>query len=146
MEENNIKTLIDDIRQQNEVERTYLKKQLNMMKALMFAMAGIFLILLISVAVLVPKITATLDYANVALEQVSYMAEKISTTADQIFTTAEQVDEVFGSVETLVEDSSEGIAKALENMNSIDFKKLNRSIDDFNKVISPLSSFFDKFN
>ena len=29
MEETNIKLLLDDIRQQNEVERTYLKKQLN---------------------------------------------------------------------------------------------------------------------
>lgn len=131
MEDNNIKTLIDDIREQNEVERTYLKKQLNMMKALMFAMTGIFLMLLIAVAVLVPRIATTLDNANVALEQISY--------------TAEQMDDVLISVEALVEDSSEGVNKALENMNSIDFEKLNRSIDDFNSVVSPLSSFFGRF-
>ena len=139
MEENSMKALLDDIREQNEIERTYLKKQLNMMKALMFAMAGIFLILLVSVGVLVPKLTTTLDNANVALEQISYMAE-------QIVTTAEQVDDVFDSVETLVGESSEGVTQALENMNSIDFNKLNQSIDDFNKVISPLSSFFGRFN
>ena len=139
MEDNNIRTLIDDIREQNEVERKYLKKQLIMMKALMFAMAGIFLILLVSVGVLVPKLTTTLDNANVALEQISYMAE-------QIVTTAEQVDDVFDSVETLVGESSEGVTQALENMNSIDFNKLNQSIDDFNKVISPLSGFFGRFN
>ena len=138
MEEKNIKTLIDDIREQNEIERTYLKKQLNMMKALMFAMAGIFLVLLISVSVLVPKLVVTLDNANVALEQISYMAE-------QIVFTAEQVDEVLGSAKILFEESGEGITKALENMNSIDFEKLNQSIDDFNKVISPLSSFFGRF-
>lgn len=138
MEEKNIKTLIDDIREQNEIERTYLKKQLNMMKALMFAMAGIFLVLLISVSVLVPKLVVTLDNANVALEQISYMAE-------QIVFTAEQVDEVLGSAKILVEESGEGITQALENMNSIDFEKLNQSIDDFNKVISPLLSFFGRF-
>ena len=131
MEENNIKILLDDIRQQNEVERNYLKKQLNMMKALMFAMTGIFLILLVSVAVLVPKLTTTLKNANVALEQVSY--------------TAKQVEDVFVGVETLLEDSSEGVAQALDNMNSIDFDKLNKSIDDFNSVVSPLSSFFGRF-
>lgn len=131
MEESNIKTLLDDIREQNEIERTYLKKQLNMMKALMFAMAGIFLMLLIAVAVLVPKVTTTLDNANVALEQISY--------------TAEQMDDVLISVETLLEDSSEGVSQALENMNSIDFEKLNKSIDDFNSVVSPLSSFFGRF-
>ena len=131
MEENNIKILMNDIREQNEIERTYLKKQLNMMKALMFAMVGIFLMLLIAVAVLVPKITTTLDNANVALEQISY--------------TADQMDDVLMSVEALVEDSSEGVTKALENMNSIDFEKLNKSIDDFNSVVSPLSSFFGRF-
>lgn len=138
MEENNIKSLLDDIRQQNEVERTYLKKQLNMMKALMFAMTGIFLILLVSVAVLIPQLTKTLNNANLALEQVSY-------TAEQIVSTAEQIDEVFAGVETLLEDSSEGVSQALDNMNSIDFDKLNKSIDDFNSVVSPLSSFFGRF-
>ena len=131
MEDNNIRTLIDDIREQNEVERKYLKKQLNMMKALMFAMAGIFLTLLIAVAVLVPKLALTLDNANVALEQISF--------------TADQMDDVLISVEALVEDSSEGVTQALENMNSIDFEKLNKSIDDFNSVVSPLSSFLGRF-
>lgn len=132
MDEYNIKYLMDDIREQNEIERKYLKKQLNMMKVLMFAMAGIFLILLIAVSVLVPKITITLDNANVALEQISY--------------TAQQMDDVLMEVGELVEDSSEGVTKALENMNTIDFDKLNQSIEDFNNVISPLSGFFGRFN
>lgn len=131
MEETNIKILLDDIREQNEVERTYLKKQLNMMKALMFAMAGIFLMLLIAVAILVPKVTTTLDNANVVLEQISH--------------TAEQMDGVLSSVETLVEDSSAGVTQALDNMNSIDFETLNKSISDLNSVVSPLSNFFSRF-
>ena len=131
MEENNIKVLMDNIREQNEVERTYFKKQLNMMRVLMFAMAGIILILLIAVVILVPKITVTLDNANVALEQISY--------------TAKQLDEVLISVETLVEESSEGVTQALDNMNSINFEKLNKSIDDLNNVVSPLSNFFSRF-
>ena len=131
MEDINIKTLMDDIREQNEIERSYLKKQLNMMKVLMFAMTGIFLMLLIAVAILVPSITSTLDNANTALEQISY--------------TAQEMDGVLNSVEILVEESSVGVTEALENMNSIDFEKLNKSIDDFNKVISPLSNFFSRF-
>ena len=102
-----------------------------MMKVLMFAMAGIFLMLLIAVAVLVPSVTATLDNANVALEQIS--------------STAQEMDNVLNSVEVLVEDSSVGVSQALENMNSIDFEKLNRSIEDFNNVVSPLSNFFSRF-
>lgn len=131
MEENNIRILMDEIREQNEQERNYLKKQLNMMKALVFAMAGIFLILLLAVAVLVPKVTETLYNANVALEQVTGMAE--------------HADTILESVDGLVSESSEGVSQAMENMNSIDFQKLNQSIDDFNKVISPLSEFFGRF-
>ncbi len=131
MEENNIRVLMDEIREQNEQERNYLKKQLNMMKALVFAMAGIFLILLLAVAVLVPKVTETLYNANVALEQVTGMAE--------------HADTILESVDGLVAESSEGVSQAMENMNSIDFQKLNQSIDDFNKVISPLSEFFGRF-
>lgn len=138
MEENNFKGLLNDIREQNEIEKTYLKKQLNTMKALVFAMAGIFLMLLITVGILVPRFVSTLNNANMTLEQVSYMAE-------QIVSTAEQVDDVLAGVNTLVEESSEGVTQALNNMNSIDFEKLNQSIDDFNKVISPLSGFFSRF-
>ena len=87
--------------------------------------------LLIAVAILVPSITSTLDNANIALEQISY--------------TAQEMDGVLNSVEILVEESSVGVTEALENMNSIDFEKLNKSIDDFNKVISPLSNFFSRF-
>ena len=87
--------------------------------------------LLVAVAVLVPSVTATLDNANIALEQIS--------------STAQEMDNVLNSVEVLVEDSSVGVSQALENMNSIDFEKLNRSIEDFNNVVSPLSNFFSRF-
>lgn len=132
MEEQGIKILIDEIRKENEIERTYLQKQLNMMKALMIAMAGIFIMILITVLVLVPKATETLQNANVALEQISY--------------TAQQMDTVFESAQTLVEDSSEGVTMAIEAMNSIDFEGLNQSIEDLGKVVSPLSNFFSRFN
>ena len=55
------------------------------------------------------------------------------------------MDNVLNSVEVFVEDSSVGVSQALENMNSIDFEKLNRSIEDFNNVVSPLSNFFSRF-
>lgn len=131
MEELGVKQLIRELRQESEKERDQLKKQLNMMRVLMFAMAGIFCILIITLATLVPQITTTLDTANRALEDISY--------------TAARVNEVFASVETLVEDSSIGVTEAIEKLNSINFEGLNQSIEDLGKVVSPLSEFFSRF-
>ncbi|MGN0305063.1 MAG: hypothetical protein ACI4D2_02795 [Lachnospiraceae bacterium] len=131
MEELGVKQLIRELREESEKERNQLKKQLNMMRVLMFAMAGIFCILIITLATLVPQITTTLDTANRALEDISY--------------TAARVNEVFASVETLVEDSSTGVTEAIEKLNSINFEGLNQSIEDLGKVVSPLSEFFSRF-
>lgn len=131
MEELGVKQLIRELREESEKERNQLKKQLNMMRVLMFAMAGIFCILIITLATLVPQITTTLDTANRALEDISY--------------TAARVNEVFASVETLVEDSSIGVTEAIEKLNSINFEGLNQSIEDLGKVVSPLSEFFSRF-
>ena len=125
MENQEIKTLIEEIRSENEVERSYLKKQLNMMKGLMFAMTGIFIMMLVTVAVLVPKISNTLQNANTAIEQISQ--------------TAREADELFASVSSLVEESREGVTLA------IDFEGLNQSIEDLGNVVAPLSSFFSRF-
>lgn len=131
MENQEMKTLIEEIRSENEVERSYLKKQLNMMKGLMFAMTGIFIMMLVTVAVLVPKISNTLQNANTAIEQISQ--------------TAREADELFASVSSLVEESSEGVSLAIDAMNSIDFEGLNQSIEDLGNVVAPLSSFFSRF-
>ena len=85
MEDLGIKKLIEEIRQENEVERRYLRKQLNMMRILMVSMASIVCILVVTLMILVPQITTTLDTANRALEELS--------------TTAARVNEVFTSVE-----------------------------------------------
>ncbi len=132
MEDLGVKKLIEEIREENEVERSYLKKQLNMMRVLMVSMAAIVCILVVTLMILVPQITATLDNANRALGELS--------------TTAAKVNEVFTSVQLLVEDSSAGVTQAIEKLNSINFEGLNQSIEDLGKVVSPLSEFFSRFN
>ncbi len=132
MEDLGVKKLIEEIREENEVERSYLKKQLNMMRVLMVSMAAIVCILVVTLMILVPQITATLDNANQALGELS--------------TTAAKVNEVFTSVQLLVEDSSAGVTQAIEKLNSINFEGLNQSIEDLGKVVSPLSEFFSRFN
>ena len=87
MEELGVKELIRELKEESSQERNQLRKQINMMRILMFAMAGVICILIVTLATLVPQISTTLDTANRALEDISY--------------TASRVNEVFASVETL---------------------------------------------
>ena len=131
MEESTIKELIAQLKEENETEKKYLKKQLTMLKIMMGAMAGIFIVLFITVILLLPKVMETLSGANKAIAQISE--------------TMVEVDEVFESVKTLIEESEQGLSLAIDSMNSIDFEGLNQSITDLGNVVSPLANFFSKF-
>lgn len=131
MEEKEIRDLIVQLKEENEIEKRYLKKQLFLLKLSMFSTTGIFITLLMAIIILVPRITTTLTEVNLAIGQIS--------------NTMVQVEEVFESVKRLVEESEEGLGVAIDSMNSIDFKGLNQSITDLGNVVSPLADFFSKF-
>lgn len=131
MEEKEIRDLIVQLKEENEIEKRYLKKQLFLLKLSMLSTTGIFITLLMAIIILVPRITTTLTEVNLAIGQIS--------------NTMVQVEEVFESVKRLVEESEEGLGLAIDSMNSIDFKGLNQSITDLGNVVSPLADFFSKF-
>ncbi len=131
MEEKEIQDLIVQLKEENEIEKRYLKKQLFLLKLSMLSTIGIFITLLIAIIILVPRITTTLTEVNLAIGQIS--------------NTMVQVEEVFESVKRLVEESEEGLGVAIDSMNSIDFNGLNQSITDLGNVVSPLADFFSKF-
>ena len=62
----------------------------------------------------------------------------MTSTIDTMETTLE-------SVTKLVNDSSESLVTAFDNINSIDFEGLNQAIEDLGNVVQPLSNFFKKF-
>ena len=131
MEEKKLQELIDQLKEENEIEKSYLKKQLTMLKIIMVAMLGTFLVLLITVVVLLPTASKTLQQANQIMGQISE--------------TMIEVEEVFDSVKILIEESQEGLSVAIDSMNSIDFEGLNQSITDLGNIVSPMANLFSKF-
>lgn len=131
MEEKKLQELIDQLKEENEIEKSYLKKQLTMLKIMMAAMLGTFLVLLITVVVLLPTASKTLQQANQIMGQISE--------------TMIEVEEVFDSVKILIEESQEGLSVAIDSMNSIDFEGLNQSITDLGNIVSPMANLFSKF-
>ena len=131
MEEKSLQELIEQLREENEIEKTYLKKQLILLKIVMIAMLGTFLVLFITVVTLVPTAAKTLQQANQVIGQVS--------------NTMVEVEEVFDSVKILIEESQQGLSIAIDSMNTIDFDGLNKSITDLGNIVSPMANLFSKF-
>jgi len=131
MEDLAVRELIQEIQNENQSEQGYLRKQLNMMRVLMVGMAAVVCLLVVTLVVLVPEILNTLANANQALTEIKVVAQN--------------ANEVFGSVQVLVEQSGQGVTEAIEKMNAIDIESLNQSIEDLGTVVSPLSDFFSRF-
>ncbi len=131
MEDLGVRELIQEIQNENQSEQGYLRKQLNMMRVLMVGMAAVVCLLVVTLVVLVPEILNTLANANQALTEIKVVAQN--------------ANEVFGSVQVLVEQSGQGVTEAIEKMNAIDIESLNQSIEDLGTVVSPLSDFFSRF-
>ena len=134
--ENNNETL-DYLKQIRDLN----KKRLMWSRVTALLMA-LFVIL---VACVIPAVLNTLKVAedtmltaNDTLEQAQSIMTDMTDTIDTMETTLE-------SVTKLVNDSSESLVTAFDNINSIDFEGLNKAIEDLGNVVEPLSNFFSKF-
>lgn len=144
---------------EQELLRELIKRQDRQARITWIVTAGVMLlaaVMLICALALVPKLTTTLDktrstmeQAYVALDETRAMiaqAQEQLTQLDGLVESAEQslvgIDEMVENMNKLVVENTDGLHQTLEKLNDINFDKLNKSIDDFNKLISPLSKLF----
>ncbi len=126
----------------------YLKqiRDLNQKRLLWSRVTALLMALfVVLVACVIPAVLNTLKVAedtmltaNDTLEQAQSIMTDMTSTIDTMETTLE-------SVTKLVNDSSESLVAAFDNINSIDFEGLNKAIEDLGNVVEPLSNFFKKF-
>ena len=146
---------------EQELLRELLKHQSKHTQAGRIAAVGVAVlaaVLLISSLILVPQLVSTLARANATLEQanttLSAAEELVArgkeelTELDKVAKLAEEslgsLDTMADNVNTLVGENTEGLQKTVEKLNQIDLEKLNKSIDDLNKVIAPLAKLFGR--
>ena len=126
----------------------YLKqiRDLNKKRLLWSRVTALLMALfVVLVACVIPAVLNTLKVAedtmltaNDTLEQAQSIMTDMTSTIDTMETTLE-------SVTKLVNDSSQSLVAAFDNINSIDFEGLNKAIEDLGNVVEPLSNFFKKF-
>ena len=90
--------------------------------------------LLVSLIVIVPKLTGTLNQAHAALNGTQQTIQRINASLDTL-------DGLGENLKTFSDESTETLNKLLNTLNAIDLDALTRSIQGFNSVLEGLSNF-----
>ena len=117
-----------------EMVRTQ-KKTFRRQRVIMYAMLGIFLVVLVSAAILVPNAVKLMNRAGDAVE-------RIDTLAVDMQGAVENINVAVDSVNTVVVDNTQDISEALQNINNVDFETLNKAILDLSDTVEPMARFF----
>lgn len=102
-------------------------------------------VLLILFATVVPVVIKTLETAQSTMVKADEALSQAEDIMTDMTTTIDSMEKAVDSITNLVDDSSDSLVKAFDNINSIDFEGLNSAITDLGNVVEPLSKFFGKF-
>lgn len=118
-----------------ETYMSYIKKQYRLTRLIAVMVTGIFLIVLLSAVMLVPKAAATLDKADETLSKLDEVTEGLSQA---------DLPGLIKHMDELLAESGEGLQEALEKVNSMDIETLNDAIGDLQAIVEPLARFFGR--
>lgn len=129
-----------------------LKKQNRLLAGIFVMVAGMFLVAFVSAILIVPKVIVILDQTEATigevqteidnLREIESIVNDFSKVSKEI--ASADIPGLIGKTEGLVDESGDGIAKAVQKLDSIDIKSLNKAIEDLKSVVEPLADMFDR--
>jgi hypothetical protein len=114
------------------------KKQLFWQKVASLGVLGIFVVVLISALVMVPKVTMTLSN----IDKVSY---QVMESIEDIDAMVAEMTEASTGLNKLVSDNADTVTGAVSDLAGIDFEGLNTAIKDLQDTVAPFAAFFRQF-
>lgn len=99
---------------------------------------GIFVILLVSAIILVPKISATLQHADQLIGNADHAVTEITQMSKSVGDMSKKVDQ-------LVADNSEKLTESVEKLTNIDFAGLNKAIKDLQDAVGPFAKLMNRW-
>ena len=90
--------------------------------------------MIVSLALVVPKLTAALDHAHSTLDDTQQIIQRISGSLDNLDSVSEQLEGLTG-------EGAEKLEKLIDTFNTVDLDALTASIQSFNNVLESLSNF-----
>ncbi len=113
-------------------------KQLFWQRITSCAVVGVFLVLLVAVVIMVPKVTTTLS-------NIDRVTMDVSGSVGEINTMVGEMTDASSNLNGLVEDNAEKLTEAVNNLAGIDFEGLNQAIQDLQDAVGPMAAFFNRF-
>lgn len=126
----------------------YLKqiKETNKKRLFWSRLTAVLMAVLVALfACCVPAVLNTLRTAQNTMTTANDTLLQAQSIMTDLTDTVATMEDTLASVTKLVNDSSESLVTAFDNINSIDFEGLNQAIEDLGNVVEPLSNFFKKF-
>lgn len=96
-------------------------------------------------AVIMPKVTETVENANAILAQASETITLVDSTLESVTEMSESITTMGTNMDTFITENSESIEQIMTKLDGIDFEGLNNAIADLGDVVEPLAEFFGKF-
>lgn len=133
--------LMKKIEAENAGQERYARKQYRMACVSAAANVLVLVVVLVCVAVLMPRVMDTFTQVETVLENLESVTTELTTLVPQL---SKSVPELIGNLDTLVNTSSEEITTALQKISSLDVDSLNTAIRDLKSVVEPLARLFGK--
>ncbi len=128
------------------------KKSLLLQRISTICSAGIFVVLLCTALIVVPKAVKTLSDISEVTDNAQTMIDSAKTTIESASTTLEDVSEMAKSLDQagdkmgqILLDNETSLADSMEKISNIDFDGLNKGIKDLQDAIGPFANLMNKF-
>ena len=128
-EQSELLELMKKLEAENAAQERYAKKQYRMACVSAAASVLALVVVIVCVAVLMPRVLQTFDQADAILADLEAVTSQL----------AESLPQMIEDLNALVSGSRDGISEAIGKIAAIDIDSLNEAIQDLKTVIQPLA-------
>ncbi|MEE0111167.1 MAG: hypothetical protein UEP57_09810 [Oscillospiraceae bacterium] len=128
-EQSELLELVKKLEAENAAQERYAKKQYRMACVSAAASVLALVVVIVCVAVLMPRVLQTFDQADAILADLEAVTSQL----------AESLPQMIEDLNALVSGSRDGISEAIGKIAAIDIDSLNEAIQDLKTVIEPLA-------
>lgn len=128
-EQSELLELVKKLEAENAAQERYAKKQYRMACVSAAASVLALVVVIVCVAVLMPRVLQTFDQADAILADLEAVTSQL----------AESLPQMIEDLNALVSGSRDGISEAIGKIAAIDIDSLNEAIQDLKTVIQPLA-------
>ncbi|MCR4763410.1 MAG: hypothetical protein K5696_07750 [Lachnospiraceae bacterium] len=89
--------------------------------------------------ILVPRVTATLEHANILLTNAGDSLEELDEMSESLTQTSEAFNKLVG-------DNADTLTDSVNKLSSIDFEGINTAIDELHEAVGPLAEAMNKLS